>query len=341
MEPIRDFDPEGDIIALSFATRLLLTDLDKSLIVERSFESLADFGRTDRVGIFLLDQTGEKLIAAGGMISEPHTDGTIEFPVEGAVCEEVLSSKLPAQYPVTYIEGIPWPTREGGEPGRHCLCAPLVAANNNSIGIVTFDHPEDLTLTPIIMQPLIVLLTVVAIALETTRLFQQAVYDGLTGLYVRRYFDLRLSEEENRIKRYGGKLAILITDIDHFKKFNDQYGHQQGDTVLRETAEILKKSVRKSLDAVCRYGGEEFVVIMPDTDLAGATVVAERIRQRCQEHDFPGADRPLKVTLSGGLAYMDQDTHVPGKELLERADSLLYKAKKGGRNQIWIQEEDG
>lgn len=332
-------DPEVDVIALSFATRLLLTDLDRKLIIERAIESLADFGRTDRVGLFLLDPVGQQLIGKGGLISKGKISRPLKIDLEGSLCEEIIESKDTKVFPVTYIDDMPCPTLENGEPGRQCLCAPLVAANNHSIGLVVFDHPKGFVFESILKQTLMVLLTVVAIALETARLFQQAVFDGLTGLYVRRYFDLRLQEEENRIRRYGGKLALLITDIDFFKKFNDTYGHQQGDEVLKETAKLMRECVRESLDAVCRYGGEEFIVIMPDTDLKGATVVAERIRKRCESHPFASEVGPLKVTMSGGLAFMDQATIISGDDLLKKADDCLYKAKENGRNQIQVQDD--
>ena len=237
-----------------------------------------------------------------------------------------------------YVEDIPVPVTEGGIQGRKCLCAPLVAANNRVIGLVTFDYTTEFSLPPIMMQSLLLLLTIIAVALETARLFQQAVYDGLTGLYVRRYFDLRLAEEENRIKRYGGRLTILIMDIDHFKKINDSYGHQEGDSVLCQVADIIRSSIRRDLDMPCRYGGEEFVVIMTDTDLAGALIVAERIRHSIQNHAFEMTGGPIKVTLSGGVAFMDQQGFVTGIELLKRADDALYRAKENGRNQIQVWE---
>jgi diguanylate cyclase (GGDEF)-like protein len=216
----------------------------------------------------------------------------------------------------------------------------LIATNNQAIGIVTFDKAGDFSLSPVMLQSLLLLLTIVAVALETTRLFQLAVYDGLTGLYIRRYFDLRLAEEENRIKRYGGKLAILMMDIDHFKGVNDRYGHQQGDDVLRDVAEIIRLSIRQALDSACRYGGEEFVVIIPDTDLNGAMIVAERIRESVENHIMDGPEGKFNVTLSGGIAFMDQQGLIPRMDLLKKADSALYRAKGNGRNQVQVWEND-
>ncbi|MFH1349637.1 MAG: sensor domain-containing diguanylate cyclase [Pseudomonadota bacterium] len=334
MVSLDDFDTEIDVIALSFATRQLLNDLDRDLMIPRALESLSDFGRSDRVGLWLLDDPRQTVTAEGGIVSTEGMKQSFQKAISGTPFEDVISKRTPNAYPLIYEHELPFPIHQNGIPGRQCLVAPLIAADNQVIGMVTFDHPADFSMSTGMMQPLMVLLTVVAIGLETARLFRLAVIDGLTGLYVRRYFELRLAEEENRIKRYGGRMALMITDIDHFKKFNDTYGHQQGDIVLRETAQLLQKSVRIGLDVVCRYGGEEFVVIMPNTDEAGAMVVAERVRKHCQDNEFSGQAEPLHVTLSGGVAFMDQDSWVPGQELLRRADESLYRAKEGGRNRI-------
>jgi diguanylate cyclase (GGDEF)-like protein len=327
-------DIEEDIITLGFAARLLLANLDREMIIERAAENLGDFGRSANVGILLLDQEGQ-LLCPGGLIAHAGTTRSFKVPLEGTPLEKIMADKAPDYFPLEYIEGIPLPTAGGGIAGRKCLCAPLIAANNQPIGLVTFDYEADFSFSPLMMQSLLLLLTIVAVALETTRLFQMAVYDGLTGLYIRRYFDLRLSEEENRIKRYGtGKMALLMIDIDHFKSVNDRFGHQMGDEVLRTVAGIVKASVRQALDSACRYGGEEFAVIMPDTDAAGATVVAERIRQRVEAHALEGPEGPFKVTLSGGISFMDQQSFIPKTELVGRADSALYQAKESGRNRI-------
>jgi len=328
-------DIEEDIITLGFAARLLMANLDRDLIIERAAENLGDFGKSENIGLFLLEPEG-KLLCAGGLIANVAVARSLKVAVEGTPFERILADKCPDYCSLEYIEGIPAPCAGEGIAKRKCLCAPLIAANNQPIGMVTFDYTDDFTFSPLMMQSLLLLLTIVAVALETSRLFQMAVYDGLTGLYIRRYFDLRLAEEENRIKRYGGKLAILMLDIDHFKGVNDRYGHQMGDDVLREVAGIVKLSVRQALDSPCRYGGEEYVVILPDTDVSGALVLAERIRERVQNHVMQGPEGPFNITLSGGIAFMDQPGFMPRMELLKKADDALYRAKEKGRNQIQV-----
>jgi len=325
---------EDDIITLGFAARLLLTNLDRDIIIDRAFESMADFGVSDKVGLFLQDQPGE-LHCVGGLVKGHKEKRSFPVDLEGTPWQKVMADKTHGYFGLDYLESIPVPAA-GPIGERKCLCAPLVAANNRVIGLVTFDYQAEFSLPPIMMQSLLLLLTIIAVALETARLFQQAVYDGLTGLYVRRYFDLRLQEEENRIKRYGGRLALLMMDIDHFKRINDRYGHQQGDAVLCQVADIFRSSIRRELDMPCRYGGEEFVVIMTDTDLAGALIVAERIRHSTQNQPFQTPEGPVQVTLSGGVAFTDQHGFVTGLELLKRADEALYRAKGNGRNQIQV-----
>jgi two-component system cell cycle response regulator len=161
-----------------------------------------------------------------------------------------------------------------------------------------------------------------------------ALTDPLTGLFNRRYMETHVGTLVERSSVRGKSLSVLILDIDYFKSINDSFGHDAGDEVLREFADRLKKSIR-GIDLACRYGGEEFVVVMPDTDLGVATIVAERIRRRIAGEPFPvekGA-RSLEVTISVGIAARvgPQDN---ASQILKRADEALYRAKRDGRNRV-------
>jgi len=157
-----------------------------------------------------------------------------------------------------------------------------------------------------------------------------AITDGLTGLYTRRYFFERFEEELQRSKRHGFKFSFLMIDIDDFKVCNDTYGHLVGDAVLKEVSHIAKGSARE-IDLTARYGGEEFSMILPETDRAGAMLVAERIRKRIAENTFKAYDEKLKVTVSIGLAVYPDDSQEMS-DLVERADRALYAAKSSGKN---------
>jgi len=163
---------------------------------------------------------------------------------------------------------------------------------------------------------------------------EMAITDGLTGLYNRRYMESHLSTLVEQAAGRGKPLALLVLDIDFFKSINDTHGHDAGDDVLREFAVRVKKSIR-GIDLACRYGGEEFVVVMPETDMAVAALVAERIRRRIAGEPFAieqGA-KAIDVTLSIGLAALGsrEDT---GATILKRADQALYRAKRDGRNRV-------
>lgn len=160
--------------------------------------------------------------------------------------------------------------------------------------------------------------------------------DGLTGLINRRHFMLMAESELQRAERYGRPTAVALGDLDHFKRLNDTYGHGAGDAVLRTFAALLSDSVRQS-DLVCRYGGEEFAFLFPESSVEQARILVERFRQRFAEHDVRLPDGLLvRVTLSIGLA---DASHCPIEIALQRADFALYEAKRLGRNRVIVAEE--
>lgn len=162
-----------------------------------------------------------------------------------------------------------------------------------------------------------------------------AVTDGLTGLHNRRYLDTHLQTLVERAHKRGRPLSLLITDIDHFKDVNDTHGHDGGDAVLREFARRLREQVR-GMDLVCRYGGEEFVIVMPDTSALMAAEIAERLRGDVADVPFPlGGDAPtVEVTASLGVATLDHTAGGDAKALIKKADLALYEAKAAGRNRV-------
>lgn len=161
-----------------------------------------------------------------------------------------------------------------------------------------------------------------------------AVTDGLTGLNNRRYLDNHMKLLVDRALARGRPLSVCITDIDRFKLVNDTYGHDAGDMVLKEFANRVRAAVRGA-DLACRYGGEEFVLVMPDTSAEMAAVVAERLRSAVEQKPFavPGSDARLSITASLGIASLLPAGDTP-EALLRRADTALYEAKRSGRNRV-------
>ncbi len=176
----------------------------------------------------------------------------------------------------------------------------------------------------------ILLAKVNAILQRYDGLYQLIHYDILTGLYNRRAIEIFLKEELERAKRYERPLGVLLLDLDYFKNVNDNFGHDFGDKVLKMVADVLKANIRE-IDYAGRYGGEEFLVIMPETDQKESMVVAERLRLAVQEIQFD--DYNVSLTISGGLVIALKDGNTID-DLLKKADISLYNAKDSGRNII-------
>jgi diguanylate cyclase (GGDEF)-like protein len=164
------------------------------------------------------------------------------------------------------------------------------------------------------------------------RVKQLAYLDGLTGIFNRRFFELRIIEEMDRARRFQSGMAVLMVDIDQFKRLNDEFGHLLGDEVLRQVSSIFHQQLRK-IDVVCRYGGEEFAILLSQTNPQHALAVAEKLRRLVESWQFPGVPRP--VTISAGVATFP-DHGTSRDELVKSADAGLYAAKQGGRNRVLL-----
>jgi diguanylate cyclase (GGDEF)-like protein len=164
------------------------------------------------------------------------------------------------------------------------------------------------------------------------RVKQLAYLDGLTGIFNRRFFELRIMEEIERARRYGTGMAVIMADIDQFKPLNDEFGHLLGDEVLRQVSSLFHQQLRK-IDVVCRYGGEEFGILLTQTSAEYAVSVAEKLRKMVESWQFPGV--PRRVTISAGAAAFP-DHGTTRDELVRAADTGLYTAKQAGRNRICL-----
>ncbi|HNX76195.1 MAG TPA: diguanylate cyclase [Candidatus Rifleibacterium sp.] len=173
--------------------------------------------------------------------------------------------------------------------------------------------------------------------IENQRLFEEAITDSLTRLYLRRFFLATLDKEISRSKRYQLDLGLMMLDIDNFKKFNDTHGHQAGDYVLRETAQRLIENIR-TVDTPGRYGGEEIALLLPQTGIKEAFVVAERIRKAIEGSEYVYRDAHMRVTVSIGVSSLHL-RNLTMEELVDEADRALYVAKNKGRNQVFIAPE--
>lgn len=227
---------------------------------------------------------------------------------------------------------------------RSLICIPLVTKGTIH-GIMYLDDFVPRTFDQNRMSLISVLASFATMAIENAKLHREtremAITDALTGLHNRRYFDKVLTQEMERARRYDQPLSLLLIDVDNFKKFNDVYGHPMGDRILATIGQSIGKVLR-SIDFAFRYGGEEFVVLLPEVSIDGAIKVAERIRQRIitDSRKVLRSDVADPVTASTGIACYPRDAG-DGVALVALADNLLYRAKGAGKNRILVREENG
>ncbi len=231
-------------------------------------------------------------------------------------------------------------------PLTDTLTLPLHSPENDFIGIIFIGSVnqmnfsgEEIRLFATFVARVALVLHIINNILLFKQVREMAIKDSLTGLYNRRYFEEQIGKEIERAKRYESHLSFLMLDIDHFKRVNDKYGHLNGDIVLEDLARIIEKSTR-NIDITIRYGGEEFVILLPETPLDGALVIAERLRKQVDESTFTVFEKPgenpieIPVTVSIGLTSYSETNPVTVEDLVAQADQALYHAKSHGRNQV-------
>lgn len=298
----------------------------------------ACLGRAPMALVTLVDTDRQWFKANRGM-------ACCETPRDAAFCAHALAT--PEQLLV-----VPDATRDPrfadnplvtGAPGiRFYAGAPLVTPAGHALGTlcVIDTAPRDgldaqtqealVTLARSVMTQLELRRVSRDLAAVNAHLVQLSFVDGLTAVANRRALDARLEEEVARSRRHEAPLALLLLDIDHFKGFNDRFGHLEGDMLLREFAQLLRLDLRQT-DLVARYGGEEFAALLPETTLEGASLLAERYRARIEAARFGTAGHA--VTASIGVAVW-LPRHESASALLADADAALYAAKRGGRNRV-------
>ena len=327
-------DSEDGLILLNYAARLMAVDLEREALLERAAESLSDFSANKSVALFTW-KDGERRICLEGLFKDRRYQAVHkEIPLAETPLEEIIINREFAVFPNRKGFDTPMPAGKGQEGEGWCLCLPLVGAATKMIGVIAIMVPGGRPRPTKELQLLHILTTVIAISLENSVLFQMATRDGLTGLYIRNIFEIRLREELARVRRHGGVFSILMTDIDHFKGINDTHGHESGDQALKEIAAIFRKHVRGDLDLVCRYGGDEFMTLMANTGAREAMKIADRIHERCRGNTLTIPGAALTITLSSGLLTVGGGREWKERELISRVDQLLYQAKGRGGNNI-------
>jgi diguanylate cyclase (GGDEF)-like protein len=318
------------------ATRSLASSLDRDDLLARFGALLSSVVAQDSWALAWYEEEGGPLLrlASVGYASgaEPALALQHNTALAGVLQQAdaaVIFNGEASAVPVALNEGL-------AKPAQHFLLVPL-RLGGRLAGVLKLDRrlapfEEDERENAFIFG------SQAAITLENARLYslhqRLATTDGLTGLYNHRYFQERLAVELVQAERLGKPLTLALTDIDFFKKFNDSFGHQEGDVVLRKVAQLLKDKVRPGKDIVCRYGGEEFVVILPDCDVVEARQVMDALRAYCGTNLIGGSGPEARaITMSIGLCSYPVGAKEQ-REIIHTADEALYKAKKTGRDRV-------
>lgn len=325
---------EENLLVLTYAARLMASVTDMEILLSNAMECIGDFCHGLPSAILTWDEDRERFTARRIFADRRVIKVDVELALAELPAADASVLTRATLFPLDFKGRLPLPGASEDAPPDRCLCLPLVAAGRRLMGICTIALNGEKELALEDMQDLRILTTVLAVTLENAILFEQALCDGLTGAYVRRYFEIRLDEELARLKRKGGRVSILFIDIDGFKTVNDRLGHLVGDQVLAELARMLKSDMRQGVDVICRYGGDEFIVLLPDTGQEGAITAAERICARCASTAFESLPGDLAITLSGGLATTDGSIPLSAEDLFKHADAMLYRAKESGGNRI-------
>jgi diguanylate cyclase (GGDEF)-like protein len=323
-------------------SRAIGSALDLQETLQQVFDIIKKSLPLDRISVYLLDERREKIelvfysgIDLARQVVLPIGEGTPGRIVRHG--EHVHIHDLSLFYE-TFNDFIHHPA-EDKRDGSYIGVA--LKAHDAVIGVIGMDNSSKYGLSVDDMDFMALLSHQLAAGIERSRLFekirQMSQRDGLTGLYNHRMFKEKLQHEISRRGRNRMPLSLVMLDIDHFKRFNDDYGHQAGDAVLKDLTEIISHQTRcGTMDICCRYGGEEFAVIMPELELTHAATVAERLRSAVENAVFMvGGRKPEHgVTISLGVACVTGNDDLSPAELIKKADEALYLSKRNGRNRV-------
>lgn len=326
------------------ALKLIISEINSTLDLDRVLDLIIHKGiqivKAERGSVMLFDHKKEELYIKSSVRLSKKTVSAVRIkPGEGIAGWVFKEDK-----PLLIKEGAKDPRfkkfKEEEEELKSVISVPL-KIKNKVIGVITADDKregdffsiDDLNLFSTFANQ-------AAIAIQNAQLHQevkqQAITDGLTGLYNFRYIKGRLEEEVKRAQRFKHSLALIMADIDDFKNFNDTYGHPEGNKVLKNLANILRSNIRE-VDIVARYGGEEFIIILPEANREEAKKIAERIRSKVEKCNFADEKNysERKITISLGITSCFQENITP-QGLVQKVDQALYLAKGKGRNRVEV-----
>ncbi len=346
-------------------------------LIKQILHVLAKIGQSDRVALLRITQQ-ETGVLLGALV-----DNKFSFPrklikLDNTPIEELLNTTKAGHastYPCTLIDGYPFPVHDNRNIPLQCLCLPLYSSQNRLQAVLLLaregDHMSNFYNLHIIEWLQGLLAASFETAIENNILSKKIIVDSFTGLHSHHYFEMRLQEEFVRCERHGGTMSILIVDIDHFQTVTAKLGYQQSRRVLQAVSKVVSGAIRQEIDIPCRYGSSQIILLLPSTNVDGAMVVAERIRERCEKMKLRLPNqKTIKVTVSIGVAHnieeihdpetvakmeavMDsdspyselsrdelteiiEDSEVSKEDLLYRAEVMLSAAHQAGHNQVMV-----
>lgn len=332
-------------------------DLEQLLDIAKSFCQNLDFGNLLESIVYIcmaqMHVLGAEifvrdLITNECFILETDKDFSSDKKVSIPVSTPITAKLLEAKKPVTFdeLKNAVGECKDLAaiEKLSPTLIVPLIQKNHLNGMLILQERiaiEEDTSYTDYEQSQIMSIASLASVAINNAALMEMSSTDMMTHLKLKYYFFNYLTEAIDSAFLKKENIAVLMFDIDFFKKFNDTYGHECGDFVLISVADIIKKSLR-DVDVASRYGGEEFTVLLCDTDKDGAMIVAERIRSAIDEHDFVYNDQHLHVTISVGVSVFDADTNLVNSPncFVNQADQALYVSKSNGRNRVTYFEHE-
>jgi len=316
--------------------RAISSTLDFNKLLEMILDLVIKTLKAERGSIMLLDERTNELRIKAARGLPPEVIKTTRVKLGERVSGYVLETGRPLLIIDTERSQSLQKLKDGRIASGTMLSVPLIAKEKR-LGVLNVSKSVAYSFDDKDLELFTALANQAAIAIDNARLYLMAITDELTKIYIRRFFHQRLNEELRRARRYKHNCTVMILDIDHFKKFNDTYGHQQGDQVLVHVAQKLTECVRK-VDIVARLGGEEFAIVCPEQSAQQSLVPAERIRRAIEAEVLDLGVATVNITVSVGLADFPADASNE-HDLIEFADQALYYAKDTGRNRVCLFED--
>ena len=327
----------------------LTSERDVSVLIDRILSEARRFTRAEGGTLFLVESDQLRLAVVqndrlAGLLGETEMKRLLQterLPLDEkslagyvALSQKVVNLpdayEIPPEHPYTLNRDF---DAKSGYRTQSVLVVPLVETAGNVLGVLELINARDeqgrvVPFDPEYEDLVRSLASQAAVAIRNTQLEDLSFKDGLTGVYNRRHFVLRLEEEGKRSQRFNRPVSLVLIDLDHFKEINDQFGHGAGDEALREVSKLLMGNSR-GFTVITRYGGDEFAVLLVDTPKAGAVSYAQRIREVVEQHPFKYG----RLTISLGVSGLPDDV-ASSKDLIAAADKALYDAKRRGRNRV-------